>query len=312
MLPASVSLYDRQLLFVTGKGGVGKTTVAAALALAATRTGRRRVIVCEVGGQARIPVLLGADPGKPGEEVQVDEGLWTTTIDPRQALEEWLAKILGSRQLTHVLARSNFFSAFVGAAPGAAELVAMTKSWELAQAKRWDGKRRGYDLVIVDGPASGHAIGMLRTPGTFADIARVGPIASQSERVREFLGDHRRSAYVAVALPAELPVSETLDLGGRLRRAIGRRLEAIVVNGVLPDRFTAQELERVAASGTDPLLSGALRGAEARASSQAEHLDRLDAEADVGKDCLLRLPFVFTPRLVRDDVEALAERLTGA
>jgi energy-coupling factor transporter ATP-binding protein EcfA2 len=312
MLPASVSLYDRQLLFVTGKGGVGKTTVAAALALAATRAGRRRVIVCEVGGQARVPVLLGAKAGRPGEEVQVDEGLWSLTIDPRQALEEWLAKILGSRQLTHVLARSNFFSAFVGAAPGAAELVAMTKSWELAQSKRWDSKRRGYDLVIVDGPASGHAIGMLRTPGTFADIARVGPIASQSERVREFLGDHRRSAYVAVALPAELPVSETLDLGGRLRRAIGRRLEAIVVNGVLPDRFTAQELERVEASGTDPLLGGALRGAEARTASQAEHLARLGAEADVGEDCLLRLPFVFTPRLARDDVEGLAERLTGA
>jgi len=312
MLPASVSLYDRQLLFVTGKGGVGKTTVAAALALAARRRRRGRVVVCEVAGQARIPVLLGARAGQPGEEVEVEDGLWATTIDPRQALEEWLARILGSRQLTHVLARSNFFSAFVGAAPGAAELVAMTKSWELAQDRRWTSKRRGYDLVIVDGPASGHAIGMLRTPGTFADIARVGPIASQSERVREFLGDHRRSAYVAVALPAELPVSETLDLGGRLRRAIGRRLEAIVVNGVLPDRFGPGELGRVQAATPDPLVAAALRGAAARAASQEAHLARLAAEADVGGDCLLRLPFVFRPRLLRDDVEALAERLSGA
>ena len=312
MLPASVSLYDRQLLFVTGKGGVGKTTVAAALALAAGRQGRKRVIVCEVGGQARIPALLGAEPGTPGEEVQIDERLWATTIDPRQALEEWLARILGSRQLTQLLARSNFFSAFVGAAPGAAELVAMTKSWELSQQQRWDRKRRGYDLVIVDAPASGHAIGMLRTPGTFADIARVGPIASQSERVREFLGDSKRSAYVAVALPAELPVSETLDLGGRLRRAIGRRLEAIVVNGVLPARLTDDELDRVERAAADPLLVDALRGAEARVDSQAEHLTRLDAEADVGRDCVIRLPFVFTPRLRRDDVAAMAELLGDA
>src|SRR3712207_246788 len=200
MLPARVSLFDRQLLFVTGKGGVGKTTVAAALALAATAGRRGRVIVCEVAGQSRIPVLLGAKPGAPGEEVQVDERLWATTIDPRQALEEWLSRVLGSRQLTHLLARSNFFSAFVSAAPGAAELVAMTKAWELGQSERWDRKRRGYDLVILDAPASGHGVGMLRTPGTFADIARVGPLATQGERVREFLGDAKRSAYVAVGV----------------------------------------------------------------------------------------------------------------
>lgn len=312
MLPSSVSLYDRQLLFVTGKGGVGKTTVAAALALAAHGRRRGRIIVCEVAGQSRIPVLLGAQPGRPGDEIEVADGLWATTIDPRQALEEWLARVLGSRQLTQLLARSNFFSAFVGAAPGAAELVAVTKAWELAQQRRWDRRRRGYDLVIVDGPASGHAVGMLRTPGTFADIARVGPIASQSERVREFLGDARRSAYVAVAAPAELPVSETLDLGGRLRRAIGRRLEAIVVNGVLPDRFSDAELQRVQAAAGDPLVPDALRGAEARAASQAEHLARLDAEADVREGCLLHLPFLFTPRLARDHVEALAERLVQA
>jgi anion-transporting ArsA/GET3 family ATPase len=309
MLPASVSLYDRQLLFVTGKGGVGKTTVAAALALAAQQQRRGRVVVCEVAGQARIPVLLGAQAGSPGEEVQVDDRLWATTIDPRQALEEWLARILGSRQLTNLLARSNFFSAFVGAAPGAAELVAMTKAWELAQEQRWNRKRRGYDLVIVDGPASGHAVGMLRTPGTFADIARVGPIASQSERVREFLGDSKRSAFVAVALPAELPVSETLDLGGRLRRAIGRRLEAIVVNGVLPDRFTDGELDRAERASPDPLVGDALRGAEARALAQLEHLERLDAEADAP---VTRLPFAFAPRLTREHVEALAGRLAGA
>ncbi len=188
----------------------------------------------------------------------------------------------------------------------------MTKAWELGQEPRWDRKRRGYDLVIVDGPASGHAIGMLRTPGTFADIARVGPIASQSERVREFLGDHRRSAYVAVALPAELPVSETLDLGGRLRRAIGRRLETVVVNGVLPERFDDGELDGGLAAAGDPLIVDALRGADRRAESQAGHLARLDAEADVARDCVLRLPFVFTPRLARDHVEALAQRLVEA
>src|SRR3712207_2427465 len=108
MLAAFVPALDRQMLFVTGKGGVGKTVVAAALALASERSGRRTIVV-EVGGQARIPVLLGAEPGTPGEEVRVGDGLWATTIEPYKVMEEWIGKILGSRRLTGLLTRSNFF-----------------------------------------------------------------------------------------------------------------------------------------------------------------------------------------------------------
>ena len=105
--------------------------------------------------------------------------------------------------------------------------------------ERWDKHAEGYDLVIVDAPASGHGLGMLSTPRTFADIARVGPIAGQATRVREFLEDSRRSGYLAVALPGEMPVSETLELEKRLRKEFGRRVEKIVVNGVLSRRFAS-------------------------------------------------------------------------
>jgi anion-transporting ArsA/GET3 family ATPase len=304
-----VSLFDRQMLFVTGKGGVGKTTVAAALALAAAESGKK-TIVAEVGGAARAARLLGGSAGPPGEETQVGERLWTHTIEPYKVMEEWIARILGSRSLTHLLVRSNFFRAFADAAPGGAELGEIVKTWELVEGHRWDRRRKGYDLVIVDGPASGHAIGMLRTPGTFADIARVGPIASQSRRVRAWLGDPATTGYVAVALPGELPVSETLQLGERLHRSIGRRLEAVVVNGVLPDRFTSDEeaaVEAAAADGDEAPV--AVASARARASAQAEQIERLRAGT---KARVHTLPFLFTPDLGREELESLADQLPVA
>ncbi|HMD51753.1 MAG TPA: ArsA-related P-loop ATPase [Solirubrobacteraceae bacterium] len=239
------SLLDRKLLVVTGKGGVGKTTIAAAIGLLAARRGLRTIVV-EVGDHGRIGELFTLGTGRPGVETRLQEGLSSITIDPDRVLLEWVQE-LGGRVPGRVLASSGTFQYFAAAAPGAKELFGMVKVWELTQPRRWQRRAAGYDLVVLDAPATGHALGMLRSPQTFGAIARVGPVASQARQVRELLEDPSRSGYLAVALGSEMAVTETIELQEGLRSQLGRELDAVVMNALLPRRFTPSELGRIAA-----------------------------------------------------------------
>src|ERR687893_1078245 len=306
-------LRDRRLLYVTGKGGVGKTTVAAALGLAAAAAGRR-TIVCEVAEQDRVSRAFRREGVVAETEVELADNLWAITIDPQRALEEWLARQIGGAGL-RVLARSSAFQYFVAAAPGAKELITIAKVWELAQPTRWTRTGRTYDLVVVDAPASGHGLAMLTTPRTFGEIARVGPIRRQAGKIQDLLSDSERTAYVAVALPEEMPVVETLELGRKLPEAVGLGLEAIVVNGVWPERFTDEEAEALRAAtsdGHDAEAVAALRAAlseHERAQAQRLHLDRLQHESGTR---VLTLPYLFEPELGLPEYQQLAEALTLA
>jgi anion-transporting ArsA/GET3 family ATPase len=307
-------LRDRRLLYVTGKGGVGKTTVAAALGLAAAAAGRR-TIVCEVAEQDRVSRTFRREGVVPEAEVRLAENLWAITIDPQRALEEWLGRQVPGPGLG-ILTRSSAFQYFVAAAPGAKELITIAKVWELAQPERWDRHNRTYDLVVVDAPASGHGLAMLTTPATFGEIARVGPIRRQAFKVRDLLADPERTGYVAVALPEEMPVNETLELERRLPEAVGVGLEAIVVNAVWPERFSAADAEalRAAAAGDGhvPESAAALRAAlsaHERARAQRGHLRRL---ARATRARVVTLPYLFGADLGLPEYERLAADLRRA
>src|SRR5437660_5851198 len=196
------SVLERELLFITGKGGVGKTMLAAALGVLGAERGLRTIVV-ELGDQGRLPALVGLPLGEAGVETLLSERLWSISIDPDQALLEWL-QALGGRVSGRLLASSGTFQYFAAAAPGAKELVSMVKIWELTQGRRWQRRAPGYDLVVLDAPATGNALGMLGSPQTFGAIARVGPIAGQTQRVRDLLQAPERTAYLARAMAREL------------------------------------------------------------------------------------------------------------
>jgi anion-transporting ArsA/GET3 family ATPase len=334
------SLLERQLIVVTGKGGTGKSTVACALGLIAARQGLRAIVV-ELGDQHRLPALFGQPhPPGSGKEVELESGLWSTSIDPDKALIEWL-RTLGGRLSVRMLAASSTFHYFAAAAPGAKELISMVKVRELCERSPAGNRKprvdddvahRGagssaqtpYDLVVLDAPATGHALAMLRSPQTFAAIVRVGPLADQAQRVRALLEDPRRTAYVAVAHAAEMAISETLELEQGLRQTLGRELDTVVVNGTVPRRFTRDELELIsrmvdeAHHEEERVVESATRTAQAvyeRARSQQSQIARLRRQhrAREMAPSIVALPLLFTPELglsgVREASIALERKL---
>lgn len=284
-------LLDKRLVFVTGKGGVGKTTVASCLARIAARRGKR-VIVCEIAREER-----GHD------EAEVAPNIHSIAIDPEQAMREYLSDQVGAR-LSRLMTSSRIFSYLAAAAPGMRELLTIGKVWDLAQLDRRRTGDTPYDLVILDAPATGHALGMLRTPRTFRDVARVGPISRQAGRIDAFLTDGALTGIVAVAAPEEMPVNETVDFIEALGADFGIAPDAVVVNGVYPERFSAADIARVeGADGAHPALRAAI-SEHRRARYHRSQLRRLRRTTPA-----LTLPFVFEADLGDDELARLSELL---
>ncbi len=317
------SLLKRRLIFVTGKGGVGKSTVATALGVLAARRGLR-TIVAELASQERVRESL--HPGSPasgspgagradtaGEagarEVALGEGLFTISIDPQHAMEEYLKVKTGA--VGQALGSSRLFGAFAMATPGMRELLSVGKVWELSQHERRTADADAYDLVIVDSPAAGHGVGILRTPRTFAEIARVGPIAHQGRRIAATIADPDFTAVVAVTTAEEMPVNETLWLRDALA-AEDLALDAVIVNARYPKRFTAAAGKKLAAArrgAGSPLATAALAAAlseQARAQSQSTEVERLSAGLGLP---LVELPYLFAEMIGPAELGRLADAL---
>ena len=297
----SPPLLSRRLIFVTGKGGVGKTTVALALGLAGTQAGHR-TIVADIHGE-----------GEPDER-ELAPGLFRISVDPQHAMEEYLS-VKVPAPAAAALRQSRLFHTFAMATPGMREMLCMGKLWELAQFERRTPvlDADSYDLVIVDAPASGHGAAILRTPRMFAEIARVGPIAHQAGTIADTIADPEFTAVVAVSTAEEMPVNETLELRDMIAAAADPlELQAVILNARYPDRFSTADAARLstAAAEADGGARDALAVALAehhRATLQAEQETRL---REVFGERLVVLPFLFERSIGLPQLERLAQELT--
>lgn len=324
--------FERRFVVMCGKGGVGRSTLCAAVALEAARRGKR-VLVCELNTKERIPSLFGArprgpviskvwpprpTPGSPGAPRGPGE-VWTVNVVPEHAMREYGLMKLRVRALYRVAFENRLVRGFLRLVPGLPELLMLGKAFFHETELDPDSGKPAWDMVVVDAPATGHGISLLRIPQVVLAITSTGPMADDARKMQALLVDPARTSVNIVTLPEAMPVSEALDLRRQLRDVLHLPAAYVFLNAVhAPDSeapapfAAAEELERLVASAASSAailqpLADAARRRLYRDDLEREHIAVLAAGVDMP---IVRLPFVSAPRWEIEAVTELSEHLS--
>ena len=304
-----MSLFDKQLVIIAGKGGVGRTTVAAAMALASAHKGKR-VLLAQTKSKERLSTLFGSGPVGT-ELVRLRDRLWAVNMTPAASLREYGAMVLRSEFIARQVLENKVSRAFLHAIPGLEDYSMLGKVW-FHTTEEQDGRPK-WDQVILDGPATGHLITMLQIPQAILDAVPEGPLTRPAQAAVELLRDPRRCAMTIVTLAEDLPSNEAIELARKATEKLGVTLGPLVVNALYPPRFvtgvSARALtalpENVDDDGLQPLVTSA-RTAQRRRELNDRYLERLRRELPVPQ---AHLPYLFTSEFGPEAVEDLATRL---
>jgi anion-transporting ArsA/GET3 family ATPase len=309
--PLAMSRSPRDLRFViiVGKGGVGKTSVSGALAVSLARQGRR-VLVAMCNAKERLSHLLQVEPIGP-EIRTVAPGIDAVNMEPGAALAEYGMMILKVRALYKVIFENRLVAGFLRGTPGIEAWAMLGKAQYHAFEELPDGRPR-YDTVIVDAPATGHGLDLLRVPKVILDVVPPGLLRREAERAWGLFTDPNRAGVLIVTMPEELPTNEAVELYGALRTELELPVCGLAMNMVLPRLFDAPDgaaIEALAEPGRVPAgsaLSQLVRASFIRVQRervQAECMARLLREVPVTP---YELPALFAPDLHLRELETLA------
>jgi anion-transporting ArsA/GET3 family ATPase len=300
---------DRRFIFVTGKGGVGKTTVSAALARALAARGKR-VLIAMCNAKERISSMFASDMVGP-DVVRISERVWAVNIDPQHAFEEYGRMVLKVPGLYKVVFHNRYVRSFLPAVPGLPEWAMLGKAWFHTTERDQHGANR-FDVVLLDAPATGHGLDMLRVPKVILEVVPPGVLRRDAETAWKMFSDPSQTSVVVVTLPEELPVSETLELAHTINNELSLEIGALVVNGVLSPLFSEAEREELSKVNPDSTLDGAsaARGAVVAAARRSVQ-EQLQAGSLVRLEplkCSKRviLPFLFEDVATPAAIERLA------
>jgi anion-transporting ArsA/GET3 family ATPase len=310
--PALEKLFQRRVLFVAGKGGVGKTTVACALAMIATQLGKR-VLLTEVDGAGRAAYLLGIEPAAVGLPRSAGPSLSVMSIEGTAALAEYLQIILPVKRVLQAVFASRIYRYFVAAAPGLKELLTMGKIWHEAERVDEASGNRLWDLVIVDAPPTGHSLQYLRMPYAAQQAFGSGLVGRESKRIVDLLVDPDMTAVNLVTTAEEMPVNETVEMYQQIHGELHMPLGVLFVNRMHHAAFEATKLNmlerRLArvhdARGRAVATEVLNRGREDLGWTEINlrYVERLAAEIAMPR---IEIPFVFAEEFGLREVHGIA------